>query len=461
MIDIYTLLEWCITSSVLILLIIGLRQLTKQHLSPVLRYSLWLVVLLRLLIPYNPLHSILSIMNVAEPIIDSSEAIRSAIDITYHEKAGFFTDSNNILNYQAQVTSWRYLIYGIWGYGMFIAAESILANNWRLYRKLKLMRKPLQDHTDPTRPRLYGMEGLASPCLFGIFRPSIYLNGVSLSDPEIQRHALAHERAHYRHGDHIWSVLRLLALILHWYNPLVWWACFLSKQDGEAAADDLAIRTLGEESRLAYGQTLIQLVAQRKISFSIFSCSTTMVSSMISSKRALRKRILTLAQAPHTARLTFGIVGVMLLTSILLTFTGAQASDWFDLEPPAKKSYVSTKPAIPICTDLRDHLFAWCNSYTYTDVSSQFPELAGYDKSYFNDFCMYRFEDGSLIGAAEIKKTKAGDISSPIVVDLQEYAAELQLDCRFGHSSYELNFAIYADRDSTLTVILNNILNAI
>ena len=44
MINIYTLIEWCITSSVLILLIIGLRQLTKQHLSPVLRYSLWLVV---------------------------------------------------------------------------------------------------------------------------------------------------------------------------------------------------------------------------------------------------------------------------------------------------------------------------------------------------------------------------------------------------------------------------------
>ena len=186
-----------------------------------------------------------------------------------------------------------------------------------------------------------------------------------------------------------------------------------------------------------------------------------MVSSMISSKRALRKRILTLARAPHTARLAAGCIGVILLTSIMLTFTGAQASDWFDLEPPTKKSYVSSKPSIPVCTDLRDRLFAQCNSYTYTDVSSQFLELAGYDKSYFNDYCMYQFEDGTIVGAADIKQTKAGDIGSPISADLKEYASELQFDFQFGQSSYELNFAIYANRESTLTAILNGIMNAI
>ena len=50
MINIYVLLEWCITSSLLILAVIAIRILTKNKISPLLRYGLWLVVLVRLLI---------------------------------------------------------------------------------------------------------------------------------------------------------------------------------------------------------------------------------------------------------------------------------------------------------------------------------------------------------------------------------------------------------------------------
>ncbi len=40
MINIYDLIEWCITSSVLIPVVMIIRLFTKKHLSPVLRYSL-------------------------------------------------------------------------------------------------------------------------------------------------------------------------------------------------------------------------------------------------------------------------------------------------------------------------------------------------------------------------------------------------------------------------------------
>ena len=245
MINIYDLIEWCTTSSVLILAVLLIRLFTKKHLSPVLRYSLWLVVLVRLLIPFNPLDSIFSVMNVAEPVIDASSSLRSIIDIAYHSPHGFYYDSNNILNYQAYETSGRYLITAVWGFGMFVAADHIFCTNWSLWRKLKLSRQPLFDHTDPTRPRVYAMPGLVSPCLFGFRHPSIYLTPGAMADQETLQYATAHEQAHYRHGDHIWGLLRLLALILHWYNPLVWIACYLSKQDSEVAADDLSLLTLG------------------------------------------------------------------------------------------------------------------------------------------------------------------------------------------------------------------------
>lgn len=78
---------------------------------------------------------------------------------------------------------------------------------------------------------VYLVEGLSSPCLFGLFRPAIYLTPEAVENETVLRHVLAHEATHYAHKDHIWSALRCTALALHWYNPLVWLAVSLSKAD--------------------------------------------------------------------------------------------------------------------------------------------------------------------------------------------------------------------------------------
>ena len=472
MLNIYQFLEWCLTSSFLILLVLLLRLITKRWISPVLRYSLWLLVLLRLLLPFNPLESIFSIMNPAETLIDSSNVIRPIIDLTYHIGPSFYYDSNYILHYQPLVTSWRYMIFGIWCYGMFVVANSVILNNWTLWRKLKIHREPHFDHTDPLRPRLYRLKGLASPCLFGLRHPSIYLNAAAFEDPTILEHAMAHEKAHYRHGDHIWSVLRLLVLILHWYkliayvalalhwfNPLVWIACAISKQDGEAAADDLAIRCLGDDNRLAYGQTLLRLVSPRAHSFSILSISTTMVSSMISSKRALRKRILSIARKPRTTRLSATIVSLLMLASILCTFTGAKASTWFDPETTSTPVVVQQKPKTPLCNSLREKMLTHCYAYTSTDITESFLEWIDYDRSLFEDICVYQFEDGSLLGAAEIKETKAGDLGSPIRTMLQDYASQNSMNSHINTGHYQIHFAIYQRGLNSLSALLDSIVN--
>ena len=46
-----TLIPWAISSVLLILAVLAVRWLTRDRLSSVNRYALWLVVLIRLLIP--------------------------------------------------------------------------------------------------------------------------------------------------------------------------------------------------------------------------------------------------------------------------------------------------------------------------------------------------------------------------------------------------------------------------
>jgi len=56
------MLEIIITSSVLILCILAIRKFFMNRINPVLQYSLWLLVLIRLMLPFS-FPSPVSIMN--------------------------------------------------------------------------------------------------------------------------------------------------------------------------------------------------------------------------------------------------------------------------------------------------------------------------------------------------------------------------------------------------------------
>ena len=51
---------------------------------------------------------------------------------------------------------------------------------------------------------VYMVIGLESPCLFGLFKPSVYLQEGSRLSEEQREFVLAHEYTHYRHGDHVY-----------------------------------------------------------------------------------------------------------------------------------------------------------------------------------------------------------------------------------------------------------------
>ena len=68
--------EWILSSSVLILVVIGLRTMLKGKISLRLQYALWVLVLLRLLIPFSFGSTNISVANLTvsndPPIIQST-----------------------------------------------------------------------------------------------------------------------------------------------------------------------------------------------------------------------------------------------------------------------------------------------------------------------------------------------------------------------------------------------------
>ena len=76
---------------------------------------------------------------------------------------------------------------------------------------------------------------------------------------------LLHEQIHIRRRDPLFRMLAYLALCLHWFNPFVWLAFFLSEQDMEMSCDEAVIRRLGSSVKKEYSASLLALASGHRM----------------------------------------------------------------------------------------------------------------------------------------------------------------------------------------------------
>ena len=351
------LISWCVTSSILLAVFLLLRGTLFRKLSPRVRYALWGVVLLRLLVPFQiPSLSLPASAAdlVPEPPVLSNRPLspdtamgHAVIPSDLLEENGLtITDGGTVQAspsgqdaalWELQENGEVYLYFGgptlddvlraavvlAWGAGAGVVLLAVLAANLRFAQKLRQSRRPLPTAGCPLP--VYEAEELSSPCLCGVLRPAVYLTPEAAEDGRVRTHVLSHELTHFRHRDHIWSLLRCLALVLHWYNPLVWAAVVLSKRDGELSCDEGTIRQLGEGERIPYGRTLIGLVARRSGAGGVLSCSTTMTGG----KKTVQRRIAQLVKQPETKKTALFLAAAALALAAVFVFAGGNSEPSF------------------------------------------------------------------------------------------------------------------------------------
>ena len=333
------MVEWILSSTVLIGSVIALRWLFRNKLKMTVRYALWALVLLRLLLPFSIGEAVISVGSWAESLTQQP-AVQAIIEIqipvqsqeSAYEEAledyrnqGVHVESldQNTLNHiwqEAQEQAEKKPLGEIltqtakilWLAGAVLVAGFFGFSNYRFGRNLWKNRR--DTGICQGKLRVFVSENLDSPCLFGLPRPGIYVTETALSDPTLLRHTLAHEATHYRHGDHIWAILRGLCLAIHWFNPLVWIAAILSQRDGELACDEATVARLGEGERAEYGRTLIGMTCGKKAD--VFLTATRMTTG------SLRQRIRMLAKKPKMAGYILAFVALLAAVAVGCTFTG-------------------------------------------------------------------------------------------------------------------------------------------
>lgn len=238
------MLQWIISSCVLIAAVLLLRFVLKGRISLRLQYALWGLVLVRLLLPVSIGSSSISVSNLA-PVQEYYSRPLETVDMQLPDAEYDFSMENTTGEQIQQSESVNHIpevlpttqiqpqdpvtdlpeaepvrgislstgqILGfIWLGGAFAVGVWFFTVNLRMRRRLRATREPVE--AENCSLPVYVTEAVDTPCLFGLFRPVIYLTPESMEDAHTQHYALIHEQVHRRHGDHLWAILRCLCQI--------------------------------------------------------------------------------------------------------------------------------------------------------------------------------------------------------------------------------------------------------
>ncbi len=302
-------------SSLLIAIVFAFDFLTAKKIRASIRYALWMVVLVKLILP-----PALALPTSAtwwlwrpSPVMEAPIAQNYTVTVDETDPpANFIPQTIPIALPPPKLndTAWMMLVSVAVGAGLLL---------WLAFRWLRIARKVHHVTTSvnfaeileatrqlarlrrPMRLRL--IDSTLSPAVYGLFRPVILLPLVlteKLSRRQL-RAVLLHEAIHLRRGD-VWvNCAQTFLQIAYWWHPLLWFANARIRRVREEAVDDAVMVALNTDAD-AYAPTLLEVA---KLAFRRPLASLGLVGIM-ESRSALRQRIERLVdfRPPHKAGLT-------------------------------------------------------------------------------------------------------------------------------------------------------------
>ncbi len=345
-------------ASVLVLLILLAQMMFGKRLTPKWRYALWLLVVVRLLLPVTP-SSAWSVFNVGNPERFSGigldrwsrgepwEVEREAapqtlsvaqpakvtaatpINVTAPATTGTATVPPRRSFLQSALVFLRQHLVWIWFLGVLALSMRLAWGNYLFSLQLR-RRKPITEPSvlavlDECRERiglrrpltLIEAPELDSPALFGCFRLKLLLPEKLIEhfSPAELRHVFLHELAHVRRRDAAVNWLTTILQTLHWFNPVLWFAFQRMRADRELACDALALAHAHDGESRRYGQTVIKVLEG-------FTQPTAIpgLVGILEDKKQIKERITMIAQfKPSSGWPVMALALVTLLGCVSLT----------------------------------------------------------------------------------------------------------------------------------------------
>ena len=240
-----------VAASMLIIAVILLRLLLKNA-PKWIRCVLWLLVALRLVIPFS-FESPFSLIPNAQAINAATQSSTSYVSSLVNTDS-FKTIQNAVSSPDDEIKIITILSY-IWIVGVGAMLIYMLFSYMNLHFKVR--------ESIVIMDNILVCDRISSPFVFGMIKPRIYLPS-DLSEEE-KSYVIAHEQAHIKHHDNLWKPLGYLILSVHFFNPLCWIAFKLFTNDIELACDERVIKNYDTKDKKGYSTALLSCSIERNI----------------------------------------------------------------------------------------------------------------------------------------------------------------------------------------------------
>jgi len=378
-------LEWLVKTtiegSVLIALIVLVKTVLRDRLPIRWHYWLWVLLLIRLVTPWAP-KTKLSVFNFIphsfelqriELALHSGKRIRPAVAsaVGQKEKPSPVNSTIADTNVAKLVTpleptpqaearqkpaptktvavrqqKWSRTVFVrfcstlpfVWLIGAAGLAAFILVRNFSLWRLVKRER-PITDSQIlelledckmqmgiQTIVGVVVTDKVKGPALFGFIRPRLLLPQGLIEDLGLDDlyYVFIHELCHLKRRDVYLGWLISLLQILHWFNPLMWFAFHRMRLDREFACDALAVSTMNAEETPVYGRTILNLLER----FSQVSYVPS-IAGILEDSSQIERRIKMIAKSKKTSPVQWA--AAVLIFAVL---AGIGLTDAYPAPPP-------------------------------------------------------------------------------------------------------------------------------
>jgi beta-lactamase regulating signal transducer with metallopeptidase domain len=310
------LLGTFVATSVLVILVLLVREPVRQHFGARVAYGLWLIPAARLLMP--------TLTQTVERSVPASTPIQPFVPIMMSEPKLLASVAPPEPSLLEQAGGWQTILLVLWlgvALGLFIGRMSAFRRE----------RAAILDGADELARagsiRIVRSPNVSGPLAFGIFDPVI---AVPLDFDRIyavheQRLALDHELAHHRSGDLVANFFAFVLLCLQWFNPLAWVAHAAFRFDQEAACDARVLDKAKADDRADYGRAIAKAASGRALLFA----------SALDRRNTLHRRLKSMLTNPSAGRRLAGRLTVIAAVAVALPLTATRAVEYIDVPAPA------------------------------------------------------------------------------------------------------------------------------
>ena len=292
--------------AVLIAIIWVIDLLIRKWAWPQVRYALWLLILVKLVLPptltspasftaaipslaqeavkvqINQPETTPEVIQVAEPVesvaVAASENVNYSVDTAVEPiPANILTSPVESVAPAAVFLSWKVYAFIVWLAGVAILSAWLILRLSGLRREhiksgslFQLTERFGEQLTAVAKklnlknvPQVILTNKVCCPAVFGVFRPVLLmpadkLNNLTRQDVE---HILLHELAHIKRGDLLIHGIHMMLQIAFWFNPLLW---LIRKQlqNLRELCCDATVAKLLKDNTYRYRETLLETARQ-------------------------------------------------------------------------------------------------------------------------------------------------------------------------------------------------------